>query len=240
MISGIHSSASALQALQTKQAVSANNVANASTPGFQAASTSLSETAAGGVSVASTPSSQEQGPLQQTGFASDVAIQGKGFFAVADDAGKTSYTRSGNFVPDSQGFLRTPGGQALQGEDGAVQLPAGSTLTGVARDGTVQARDAQGNSVAAGRVTLSTFANEQGLQKQGDGTLSPTAYSGSAQTSAPGTGGTGSVVSGALEVSNTDYAEESVNSIITARSFEANVVALRTSDEMMRTAAGML
>ena len=55
-----------------------------------------------------------QGAIENTGVATNVAIQGNGFF-VLGDGGERAYTRAGNFSFDTDGMLVTPDGHAVQG-----------------------------------------------------------------------------------------------------------------------------
>ncbi|MBR0095613.1 MAG: flagellar hook-basal body complex protein, partial [Synergistaceae bacterium] len=52
----------------------------------------------------------------------DVAIDGPGFFAVADEEGNTYYTREGNFTLDAAGNIITPNGMQLQGNGGGISV----------------------------------------------------------------------------------------------------------------------
>ena len=56
-----------------------------------------------------------QGAIENTREATNVAIQGNGFFVVGGPDGGTSYTRAGNFSFDSDGTLVTPGRLARPG-----------------------------------------------------------------------------------------------------------------------------
>ncbi len=55
-----------------------------------------------------------QGSLENSSLVSDMAIDGKGFFVVANDEGRF-YTRAGQFRQDTDGFLTTFNGYRLQG-----------------------------------------------------------------------------------------------------------------------------
>lgn len=65
-----------------------------------------------------------QGVLESTNTVSDLALNGKGFFQVTDEAGDAYYTRTGDFITDNQGFMCTPTGMNLTGyqynEDGTL------------------------------------------------------------------------------------------------------------------------
>ncbi len=79
-----------------------------------------------GVQVAGTTSNFTNGDLDSTGVASNMALQGNGFFVVQDGTGE-DFTRDGDFTVNSQGQLATQGGQLVLGYpavDGLVQTGA--------------------------------------------------------------------------------------------------------------------
>ncbi len=83
------------------------------------------------------------------------------------------------------------------------------------------------------RVPLGQFYNPNALQKENGGAFSQTLGSGEARLSDAGEDGTGSLVSGALEESNVDIAEEFSKMIITQRGYSANSRIITTADEML-------
>ena len=94
-----------------------DNIANSSTTGYKTtssmfenlvtASNNSSSYASGGVTVSGRANITQQGLLSATTNTTDVAIQGSGFFTVADAAsgGATFYTRNGAFSTDNAGYL---------------------------------------------------------------------------------------------------------------------------------------
>lgn len=121
-LSGLTAEATALSAI-------ANNLANQNTTGYKDTSVlfsnlfyqNLGTTGGGdpiqigsGTQVSEMPSNFTQGSVTATGVATDVAIQGNGFFVVQSD-GITSYTRAGDFSVDKDNFLVTSEGQQVLG-----------------------------------------------------------------------------------------------------------------------------
>jgi flagellar hook protein FlgE len=102
-------------------------------------------------------------------------------------------------------------------------------------DGVVQARFTNGRSVALGQVAIAQFASVDGLQTLGDTAWGETFASGSALLSAAGTGGMGSIQSGALEGSNVDVTQQLVNMITAQRNFQANAKMISTADALSQT-----
>lgn len=130
MLQAMFSGVSGLQAQQTKMNTIGNNISNLNTVGFKSQVVTfqdqLSQTlqsAAGptsttggtnpsqvglGVKVGAISTIETQGNLQTTGKATDMAIQGSGFFVVSDNGKNTLYTRDGTFDLDSSGTLVNP------------------------------------------------------------------------------------------------------------------------------------
>jgi flagellar hook protein FlgE len=71
-----------------------------------------------------------QGAIENTREATNVAIQGGGFFVVANDDGSHAYTRAGNFSFDSDGMLVSPDGKFVQGYTGIDPLTGAVVTTG--------------------------------------------------------------------------------------------------------------
>jgi flagellar hook protein FlgE len=103
--------------------------------------------------------------------------------------------------------------------------------------------DAAGNLYIAGKIYLAKFKNNEGLEKVGQNLFRQTANSGSidvdgdgvelGELNAPGNGGTGTIVAGALEMSNVDLSEEFTEMIVAQRGFQANTRIITTSDQIL-------
>ena len=112
-VSGLNAASESLNAIS-------NNIANANTTGYksmnvQFADVYSSATGSGGVYVAAVETSFAQGDLLYTTSATDLAIEGGGFFVMEDASGQQHYTRAGNFSTDKDGFLVNNQGQRLMG-----------------------------------------------------------------------------------------------------------------------------
>lgn len=103
----------------------------------------------------------------------------------------------------------------------------------IASDGTIQGSFTNGNQVL-GQIALASFANVQGLSREGGSNFRETLASGQAVIGAPGTSGRGTLSGGSLENSNVDISAEFSNLIIAQRGFEANAKAITTFDEVMQ------
>ncbi len=70
--------------------------------------------------------------------------------------------------------------------------------------------------------------------KAGNNLYVESSNSGPASVGAAGTGGRGTLVAGAVEMSNVDLAQEFTNMITTQRGFQANARVITTSDELLQ------
>ncbi len=113
---------------------------------------------------------------------------------------------------------------------------AAGTLTQfqIGGDGVVTGIFDNGQKQALGQIALGTFNNPAGLEKLGDSTFRASANSGLAQIGVAGSGGRGTMVSGALEMSNVDLGAEFTNLIIAQRGFQANSKVITASDEVLQ------
>ncbi len=104
----------------------------------------------------------------------------------------------------------------------------------VAGDGVVSGVYSNGQTVAAGKLAVAKFRSNEGLSKSGQNLWAASAESGAAALGVIGTGGRASVVSGALEQSNVDVAEQFVDLITHQRAFQANSKVITTADQMLQ------
>ncbi|QJB57224.1 flagellar hook protein FlgE [Pseudodesulfovibrio sp. zrk46] len=128
---------SGLQAQSEATSVVSNNLANSTTTGYKASTIEFEDVfystvnaggsadqVGNGVSVASVNTDYSQGSYESTNSATDVAINGDGFYIVEDpDTGNTYYTRAGNFTFDTDGYLVDSHGNRVQGwemDDGSI------------------------------------------------------------------------------------------------------------------------
>jgi flagellar hook protein FlgE len=102
----------------------------------------------------------------------------------------------------------------------------------IGSDGTITGSFSNGKTQALGQLALATFANNDGLQLDGNTDYSLTLASGQAVMGTPGSGGRGTISGGALELSNVDIATEFANLIVAQRGFEADAKAVTTFDQI--------
>jgi flagellar hook protein FlgE len=194
------------------------------------------------------------GPVEQTGRLLDIAIDGDGFFALENPfSAEISFTRNGNFQLRASGELQDAYGNRLQAfpVDAAgvptsavpasvivpVTNPAGSALANVKIDnrGIVRAAYADGSATPVGQIALATFAAPTGLRAIGQTKWQASGDSGPPTFGNPGIGNNGEMISGALERSNVDLAEEMVSLLTAQRNFQANARAIDTATQISTT-----
>ncbi len=92
-----------------------------------------------------------------------------------------------------------------------------------------------GTNRTIGQIALASFANQGGLEKAGDNTYVQSNNSGLANINAAGIAGKGSLLAGALEMSNVDLTEQFTDMIVTQRGFQANSKTIQTADTLLDT-----
>ncbi len=109
----------------------------------------------------------------------------------------------------------------------------------IGSDGTIQGTFSNGQNSALGRIALASFANDQGLVRNGSNEFLSSLSSGQANIGTPGTGGRGTLSGGALEQSNVDIATQFAQLILQERGYQANAKAVTTFDEVTQTAINL-
>lgn len=121
---GTTSAAAALQMLERRQQVLANNLANVSTRGFKA-ETPFARMMGNALAATDTSLDLAQGTLTETHNALDLAVQGDGFFVVKTPAGER-FVRNGSFALDGERKLVDGQGNPVMGEGGPITIPPGT------------------------------------------------------------------------------------------------------------------
>ncbi|HVN29565.1 MAG TPA: flagellar basal-body rod protein FlgG [Candidatus Binataceae bacterium] len=253
--------ATGMQAQETQIQVIANNLANASTPGFKVSVARFQDLLYVNERQAGTQSSQTsfvptgesiglgsktaavdqvftEGELQNTGNPLDVAVQGNGFFQVSMPDGSIAYTRDGSFRTDQNGRVVTLDGYAVLP---GINIPQNAQNITIGPDGTVSVQ--VGNQVQptqVGQFQLMNFLNPAGLQPTGQNLYKQTQASGSPQSGIAGQNGFGSVAQGFLEMPNESTVQELVGLISAQRAYEASSKAVQVADQMQSIANGLI
>ncbi len=236
MLRSLFTAVSGLRAHQIMMDVVGNNIANVNTAGYKSGQAVFEDTLSQvirtsggpqglsggtnpaqvglGVKVGGISTNFGQGASQVTGRATDVALQGDGFFVVKKD-GQSFYTRAGAFDFDASGNLVNPDGALVQGwtatrgavntnaPTSAIKLPIGQTVP-PRQTTTVTVGGNLPGGAAVGAVSLSSIDiyDTQGTPLQATMTYTKTAADTwtlnvtvpTAGTGVPATVGTASLV----------------------------------------------
>lgn len=264
MMRSLWTAASGMIGQQSNLDVIANNLSNIATTGYKTQAANfksliyqnmqrVSTTTTGepkpvgaqvglGVRIGSISSDLTQGPANASNGAFDYMIQGQGFFMVQQNDGSVAYTRNGHFimaVTDNGTALTDSGGRpVLDTSSRPIMLDRNYRTDRVKVDqyGNLTYPDARGNQQYIGiQIGLAYFPNASGLEKASESNYLESAASG-VPTVYTATDLNSKIVSGYLEGSNVQAADEMVNMIIAQRAYEMNARAITASDEMLQQA----
>lgn len=201
--------------------VVSQNIANMRTPGYRAER--LEEDFSHGLPTSQVTLDGSDGPVLDTGRKLDVALQGNGYFLVADKDG-TYLSRDGAFNVDSTGQLVDAAGHAVLGESGPIRLDNGPAS--IRPDGQVVQ-----NGQVVDRLRVVTVRQPGLLRDVGQGLY---AYAGAT------TDWTGTLRTGALEEANVDPGGEMVHLMEITRHAQALQHAMQAYDEVMHDGISQL
>lgn len=233
MLKGIYKAASGMIPRIKQQEITANNIANASTPGFKKDSVFLKELDSATRATIPRKSDWEtpmidqvytdfsQGSFEATSSALDMAIEGNGFFVLQSPEGDNRvFSRNGNFAADSEGFLTNSDGYRVLGDGGPITVGGGAVAISESGDVSV-------NGESAGRLQVVDFSDKTALAKVGDASFS------APDGVEPEAASRYSIRQGFLERSNIDVIKEMVGMIVTLRTFEAGSKAIQMQDDSL-------
>ena len=249
--------ATGMAAQQMRVDVTAHNIANMSTTGFNARRAEFSDlhyqqirtpgiVTAGtgeilpsgvqlglGVRAAAVSLEVRQGSVRQTGGELDIAIEGDGYIEIELPSGETAYTRDGSLKLTGDGEVVTSDGYRLNAD---VTVPIDVTNIEINREGGVFAVfSGEVDSQQIGDIQIASFINDKGLQAIGDNLFLETAASGPPSVGSPGQEGRGTLRQGYIEESSVDVVSEITELIEAQRGYELNSKVLSAADEMLST-----
>jgi len=241
----IYTAMTAMNAAMDRQRVVANNLANASTPGFRQEIFAV------------TPATLKDGSLEAramargnvrgadmkaarvvpTGNPLDVALEGKALIAFqSPDRQGEIYSRRGDLRVAASGVLENGEGLAVLGEGGTpITVPPGFAIS-LAADGTILASDPAAPNAAAEAIDRIRLVNPEGsplakgidsfLKVPGGGVLPPDP--------------TARLKPGALEMSNVETADTLVQMIEAQRAFEQRAKIIATAGTLDEAGSGLM
>lgn len=232
MESPIYVLASQQDALDRQMQVVANNVANVNTSGYKTRGVLFEDylkqpdpKAQGHHMVLDRGSfrNTNQGAMVKTDNPLDVAISGKGYFAVQTPQG-IQYTRAGSFQIDTEGNLVTNDGyRVMSGGGQAIAIPENARQIAIGRDGTISTDVGD-----VGQLQAVTFDDENAMEQT---------YGGFYTTDqAPQVSTEAAMMQGMVESSNVRPVEEMARVIEITRTYQRVSRLIEGENERLRGA----
>ncbi len=127
---------------------------------------------------------------------------------------------------------------ASEAQDGR----AASQLTHVSlsNGGEILAQFSNGQQLAVGQLALASIRNPDSLTSVGDNNFELSAKTAAPAVGVPNTGGRGNILSGALESSTVDIAQQFTNLITFQRSYEASAKVITTTDTLTQDTINLI
>lgn len=246
----IYTALTGMDAAMNRQRMTANNLANASTPGFRQELFSVtpatvkdqSRNQALGLEARSMArgfvrsADMSIGSINTTGQPLDIAVKGDALIAFQGPDGGEVYSRRGDMRVAASGVLENGEGLPVLGEGGApITVPAGFQIR-IAEDGSVL-----GSDPAAPGAPAAAFDKIKLVSAEG----SPLAKGVDSFLKVPGGGAlpldpTAGVMTGALEGSNVNTAATLIEMIDAQRAFEQRARIIQTASELDEASSSLL
>lgn len=247
MVRGLYTAWTGLSNEQKRLDIISNNLANSTTVGFKQdsvtnqsfehhltlkikdSSENFNNKAIGtmslGVKLGEVYTNHQQGSLRETSNTYDLALDGKGFFAlsVTDRNGNesTQYTRDGAFTLTQDGYLVNFNGEAVLGESGEISIPVDASQVVIDKDGSIYA-----DGAFVDKVKVVDFEDYNYIRKMGNNRYA-------AVQGATTIDGTATINQGYTEQSNVNVVSEMVDMIAITRAYEANQKVMQTIDSTL-------
>ncbi|MFZ2031061.1 MAG: flagellar hook-basal body protein [Vitreimonas sp.] len=240
-----------LAAEQKALDIIANNITNLNTPAFKRADVQFSELvsqvsdvdnvradfsaepALAGVSARAALSLNQQGELEHTGRALDLAVNGNGFTELMGPNGQTLLWRGGALAVNGDGQLAASGGLPLKA---SISVPTAATNLTISANGEVSAQlpDNAGPTIL-GQIGLVRVDDPSSVERL-DGGLYRVADDARLDGATPGEDGVGALVQGSIEHSNVAITDEMVRLMVVQRAFAASAQVVQAADQLMSIA----
>jgi flagellar basal-body rod protein FlgF len=240
MIQGLYTAAGGMIALEKRQDIIANNLANVSTAGFKKHKAvqlgfdgmfsskfrhpfhyNVEAAPAGGVKSVESWSDTAMGSLKRTDNPLNLALQGPGYFSVDTPRG-VRYTRSGDFTIDIDGHLATTEGFKVMSTEGQPIDVRGERVN-VGREGIVNV-----DGIFSGRIQLTEFRAPQRLLREGANLYAASEAVSEASAESADT----TVTQSYLEMSNVNVVSQMTEMVMGIRNYEANQKVIQTHDAL--------
>jgi len=242
----IYTALNSMQILRRNQAVTAQNLANSNSTGFQKdvqnnfSSVYLDRDKGIGPRVMALQDiggfDTTPGPKRQTGAPLDLAIDGNGYFIVQPDGGEPGMSKRGDFKVSANGeFTDGTGAAVLNVDMEVMEVPPHRKIT-ISADGTIEIEPLNGpigQIIKIGQIATIS-GSEEPLVKSADG------YIRTAKGSIPEPDNKTILLGGFLEGSNVKSVDELVAGIDQSRAYEINVKYVTTAKEIDEATASLM
>jgi len=237
-----------MTALERWQDAVTQNIASSGVSGFKKRTVEVSGTSMGSLSSGASNETTSAGVLPQatvgvsympglaepTGKATDLAIDGPGFFQVQGANGQKLYTRDGQLHISPDRTLVTKEGFPILSDSGTpITLQADAGDLQVANDGTVSQTTPTGNT-QIGKFNVVSFSNNARLESAGNGLFVAPTDAVATPMDKP------VVMAGYLEQSNVSSVNEMISLVEISRAYEANQKTIQSQDDTMQHALDAL
>jgi len=239
MSAGMEIAAIGLRAQQQALDSIASNVTNINTPTYKRSDLRFSELLVApplagndglnAVNLTTRPMVDQQGQLQVTGNALDLAINGNGFIELMGSSGRTMLWRGGTLQVQEDGTLATSSGYQLKT---SVTVPKGAANLTINPDGKVYAT-ASGSTTPTqiGQINMVEVPASVAISRMDGGVYQVTDGSQLSET-VPGEDNLGNLVQGEQEQSNVDLNTEMVNLLVSQRAYAASAQVVQAADQL--------
>lgn len=116
-------------------------------------------------------------------------------------------------------------------QDGSAAGTLSSFIIG--EDGGIRGVFSNGVTRDLGQIRLATFANPQGLEQRGQNMFAQGVNSGLPVEGNPGDGGTGSIIAGATELSNTDIGKNLIDLVLATTQYRGNARVITAAQQLL-------
>ncbi len=171
------------------------------------------------------------GLIQFDGEGNYVRAYGSDVVIYRDNTAATSPLQFDLDFGQISGLANSNANVAVSGQDGSAPGTLNSFIIG--EDGTIRGIFSNGVTRDLGLLQLARFKNPQGLENKGQNLWAPSVNSGDPIPGNPTQQGLGKVVSGAVELSNTDMSRNLVDLILASTMYRGNARVITTSQELL-------
>ncbi|QDU26965.1 Flagellar hook protein FlgE [Anatilimnocola aggregata] len=169
-----------------------------------------------------------------------ITFDGKGSFVSATNDRVTVQRRN---IPSSDplefqldftsvsGLAQAKSSLAAARQDGSAAGTLSSYIIG--EDGTIRGVFSSGVTRDLGQIRLARFANPTGLEQKGQNLFGQGVNSGLPIEGNPGNDGTGKIIAGAVELSNTDIGKNLIDLVLATTQYRGNARVITTAQQLL-------